>query len=241
MKDDHGKREFDDYAADYAEMLDASLALSGYGSGYFDEYKVREMFSVISKSRQPDRALKILNFGCGVGKCEQIVARYFPSSSIYSTDVSSESIRIARERNSALRNVTFAVSDGITIPFEGSYDLIFCAGVFHHIPHENRQSVLANLREKLAPGGRLFIFEHNPWNPLTRRIVASCPIDENAHLISRPVLAKLLEQTGFTGISGRFIVFFPRLFSFLHPLERLLGACPLGAQYYIMASRQTPA
>jgi SAM-dependent methyltransferase len=238
MKDDHLNREFDDYAADYSAILDKSLALSGYDPGYFDEYKVREMRSVISKRRKLAGSLKILNFGCGIGKSEPFIAQYFPASSIFSTDVSSESIRIARERNRALANVTFAVSDGSTIPFEGSCDLIFCAGVFHHIPQEQRQSILANLREKLSPGGILFIFEHNPWNPLTRRIVASCPLDVNAHLVSAPDMVQILRLAGFNNILRRFIIFFPRLLRFLNPLERLLGACPLGAQYYIMASRQ---
>jgi SAM-dependent methyltransferase len=238
MSDDHESREFDGHAAEYVDMLDASLAISGYDSSYFDEYKIREMQAVISKNRRLAGAFKILNFGCGIGKSEQFIAQYFPASSIFSTDVSSESIRIARERNRALANVTFAVSDGSTIPFEDSCDLILCAGVFHHIPQEQRQSILANLGEKLSPGGILFIFEHNPWNPLTRRIVDSCPLDVNAHLVSAPDLVQILRLAGFNCIFRRFIVFFPRLLRFLNPLERLLGACPLGAQYYIMASRQ---
>lgn len=238
MHGDRPEQEFDRYAEGYTAMLDVSLAISGYDSGYFDDYKVRLMFSAVRKQRQQVDAPSILNFGCGVGTCDQIIARYFPASRIYATDVSAESIRIARERNSSVSTVTYAVSDGIAVPFDGTFDIIYCAGVFHHIPPEQRQPILVGLRDKLAPGGRLFLFEHNPWNPLTRRVVASCPVDRNAQLISRPDCAKLLIQAGFTAISGSFIVFFPRQLRFLSFLEPFMGACPLGAQYCMVASRQ---
>jgi SAM-dependent methyltransferase len=240
LNNDPGQSEFDRFSEGYVEILDASLAFSGYDSTYFDQFKVREMYRIIRKTGRADQPLKILNFGCGIGKCERFIAHYFPNSSIYSTDISSESIRISKERNSALRNVTFAVSDGITIPFQDSFDIIFCAGVFHHIPKENRHSILVGLSEKLSPDGKFFLFEHNPWNPLTRRIVASCQIDKNANLISMPALKKMLLHAGFTHITGHFIVFFPRWFSFLTPLERFMGAFPIGAQYYLLASRDAP-
>ena len=35
----------------------------------------------------------------------------------------------------------------------------------------------------LKPGGRLYVFEHNPRNPLVRYVIARTPIDENAILL----------------------------------------------------------
>lgn len=231
-------REFDRHAADYRETLDASLAISGYDSGYFDDYKIREIRRVLDNADEAAHGLRILNFGCGIGKCEPLLARSFPGSSICATDISPESIRIAQGNTPALPNVTFAVSEGGAIPFDGVFDLIYCAGVFHHILPEERLNILAGLKEKLSPAGRLFLFEHNPWNPLTQRVVASCSLDEHAHLIAAPEMAALLRQAGFNRIVRRFIVFFPRSFRLLAPLERLLGWCPLGAQYYTVAFGQ---
>lgn len=239
MTDEKLNHEFDRYAAGYSDILNPSLALSGYDSGYFDEYKIKVVYSKISAEGKANAPCSFLNFGCGVGKSERIISRYFPDCSIFSTDVSGESIRIAMEQNRSLDNVTFALSDGDTVPFERSFDIIFSAGVFHHIPDEKRLPVLAELRRKLAPGGRLFIFEHNPWNPLTRRVVDSCPLDENAHLISPPDMWRMLRQSGFTHISRHFIVFFPRWLKFLLPLEKIMESCPLGAQYYMIATEQT--
>jgi SAM-dependent methyltransferase len=237
MSNQQLNHEFDRHAAAYTDILDASLALSGYDSRYFDEYKVRELYTFLEKAGTAKAALKILNFGCGVGKSEKYLSGYFPTSSIFSTDVSPESIRIARECNKDVKKATFDVYDGDTIPFDESFDIIFCAGVFHHILQEQRIPILASLKKKLSPDGRLFIFEHNPWNPLTRRVVASCPLDENASLISSSDMAHMVRQAGFNRIIRRFIVFFPRRLKLLARLERLLCQCPLGAQYYITASR----
>jgi len=236
MTDKHSHQEFDQFASAYTDILAPSLALSGYGTNYFDEYKIKVVYSHIIKSGNSKVPRSFLNFGCGVGRSEKIISQYFPNCAIYSTDISSESIRIAKEYNSLLDNVTFAVSEGIAIPFDRTFDIIFCAGVFHHIPCEERLPILAELKSKLSPDGVLFIFEHNPWNPITRRIVATCPLDDNAHLIGPVAMGRMLRQSGFTSIVRNFIVFFPRWLEFLSPLEKMMGHCPLGAQYVMMAS-----
>lgn len=229
--------EFDRHAADYSRILDTSVALSGYDARYFDEYKIREIHRVLASSGILTATPRILNFGCGIGKSEQICSRYFPGCLLFSTDISPESVRIATKENSTLTNAVFAVSDGRQVPFDEMFDIIFCAGVFHHIPENERIPVLSELLGKLSPNGRLFVFEHNPWNPVTRRVVESCPLDVNARLITPPEMTRLLRQAGFSRIMRRFIVFFPRSLRLLAPLERLLGWCPLGAQYYCCASR----
>lgn len=230
-------QEFDRHATGYRSTLDASLAISGYNATYFDEYKIREVRRSLALAGLRTEKLRFLNFGCGIGKCEQLIDRYFPDSIIFSTDISPESIRIARENNLSLSNVIFAVATDDALPFDGSFDVIYCAGVLHHIPPADRPATLARLREKLAPAGSLFIFEHNPWNFLTRQIVSSCPLDEHASLIAAPSMTTLLRQSGFSSIVRRFIVFFPRSLRILSPLERRLGWCPLGAQYYCCATQ----
>ncbi len=230
-------QEFDRYAPDYTDILNPSLAMSGYDTAYFDEYKIRLVHTELATAARTASPFSFLNFGCGVGRSERIIAQYFSGCSIFSTDISADSIRIANENNKSLTNVTFALSDGSTIPFERSFDVIFCAGVFHHIPPENRLAILTELKKKLAPGGWLFIFEHNPWNPLTRRVVASCPLDENANLVTQPAMGQILKKSGFTDISHRFIVFFPRWLKILLPLEKFMGSCPLGAQYCVITTK----
>ena len=50
------------------------------------------------------------------------------------------------------------------------FDLVFVAGVFHHIPPEERQGAADAVAAHMAPGGSLVVFEHNPYNPVTRKL-----------------------------------------------------------------------
>lgn len=79
------------------------------------------------------------------------------------------------------------------------------------------------------------VFEHNPFNPVTRYIVGSCPFDANAVLISPWLMSSRLRQAGFEMIEVRFTGFFPRALACLRPMERWLGWAPMGAQYYAVA------
>jgi hypothetical protein len=85
------------------------------------------------------------------------------------------------------------------------------ACVFHLIPAEQHEGLFAEIRHVFALGGSLFIFEHNPWNPLTVRAVNTCPFDENAILISSPTLRRRVIAGGFSPdrVNVSFRIFFP--------------------------------
>ena len=82
------------------------------------------------------------------------------------------------------------------------------------------------------------VYEHNPWNPLTRRAVDSCPFDENACLISLPRMREQFLLAGFTRPQAHYRVFFPRVLARLRGLESRLGWLALGAQYYVFSTKQ---
>jgi len=79
------------------------------------------------------------------------------------------------------------------------------------------------------------IFEHNPVNPVSRYIVATCPFDENAVLIPAPELARRQRTAGFGRVEVAYTGFFPGPLKALRPLERLMTRIPVGAQYYTLA------
>ena len=86
------------------------------------------------------------------------------------------------------------------------------------------------------PGGLVVLFEHNPFNPLTRRAVHGCEFDRDAKLLSRRRASSLLADTGLRP-RGRYIEFFPRESRLLRGIEGRLGWLPLGAQYAVFAQR----
>ena len=77
-----------------------------------------------------------------------------------------------------------ALQDGARTPFApGSFDIVTISAVLHHVPVAERAAVYAELGRVLKPGGRIYVFEHNPRNPLVRYVIARTPIDENAILL----------------------------------------------------------
>lgn len=76
------------------------------------------------------------------------------------------------------------------------------------------------------------IFEHNPFNLLTRYIVNRCPIDAAAILLSAGETKWLMRQVSFADIHNRYYLFFPQAFySWLGGLEKYLSITRLGGQY----------
>ncbi|MBI5202085.1 MAG: class I SAM-dependent methyltransferase, partial [Elusimicrobia bacterium] len=117
------------------------------------------------------------------------------------------------------------------------YSLIVVANVFHHIEPAQRKATFAALRKLLALGGRLVVFEHNPFNPATQWIVDRCAFDENAVLLPSSETIDGMKAAGLTPERRDFISFVPGFLAPLQPLERFLGWCPAGAQYAAVGRR----
>ena len=231
------KPEFDQFADNYDTLLKKSITASGFEPAYFDEHKIRTLFNDYKAgNKTSDAGIKILNFGCGVGKSEEYINKYFTGSFIYSVDVSEKSIAIARERNETFSNVEFKQFNKVEeLHFDEKFDIIFVANVFHHIPEELHLTTLYHLRSMLSAKGFLYVFEHNPLNPLTRKVFETCEFDVGCKMIKSSAFVRMCENTGYTAIKKKYVLFFPKSVSFLSGLEKFLGWCPLGAQYYIKA------
>jgi hypothetical protein len=84
----------------------------------------------------------------------------------------------------------------------------------------------------VVPGGLVVIFEHNPWNPITRLIVSRCEFDRDAVLLTCRESTSLLSQAGLERLANRQILYFPWRGRFWKYAESLISWLPLGAQYY---------
>lgn len=224
--------EFDAYVDEYDAQHAQSVRLSGEDPEFFAEYKAKEAARVMADTGTPPQ--RIMDFGAGRGNCIAHLQRAFPDAALTALDVSSRSLTHCAAR--AIRPLETVCYDGQTLPFaDASFDLVFTACVFHHIPAEDHIRLLAEIRRTLAPKGRFILFEHNPWNPLTRHAVATCPFDANAVLISAPEMRRRLRAAGFGDVGLKWTLFFPAFAAPLRPLERMLGWLPLGAQYCLVA------
>jgi SAM-dependent methyltransferase len=221
--------EFDRFADEYTQSHGRNIRASGESPEYFAEYKVKDVAAALAGQASPKA---ILDFGGGIGTSVPYFRKYFPGAEVTCLDVAERSLSIAARRYPA--QARFERFGGRTVPFEnGTFDLGFAACVFHHIESDEHVGLLSELRRVLRAGGSMFVFEHNPLNPLTVRAVRTCEFDENAHLIGAWTMARRMREAGYTQVTVRHRIFFPHFLAGLRPLERHMKWLPLGAQYYV--------
>ncbi|WP_076998640.1 trans-aconitate 2-methyltransferase [Variovorax sp. KK3] len=223
------KVDFDNYTDNYNELLRESTGFFSADEAYFARYKV-ELVKRLSR-RAPAR---ILEYGCGIGRNIPFLRDAFPGAHIEGSDISGASLDIARTENPG----THFFLERDDTPNGEPVDLIFVAGVFHHIPVAERARVTATLFQRLSPGGELFVFEHNPYNPVTRRIVDNCPYDEDAVLLKPAELKSLYEGAALEVEESGYCLFVPPKLSALTWMENVLGWLPLGGQYWVRGRRR---
>lgn len=232
------RAHFDQVADEYRALHARNIRSTGESPEFFSEYKVKDVAAACPNAATA--ALRILDFGAGVGNSLPYFRRYFPNSTIVCADVSRRSLNLAAERFPCAG--ALVVFDGERLPFvEGGFDLAFAANVFHHIDPREHDKHFRDLIRVLRPGGALFLFEHNPYNPLTVHAVNTCEFDRDAKLVRPGILRRRLADAGFIDIDVRFRIFFPHVLRGLRTIEKWLTAVPLGAQYYAVACRPAAA
>lgn len=220
--------EFDRFADEYEVLHRANIAITGENPDYFAAYKIAA-FAAFTQNFRMDSP-RILDFGSGIGSSIPFFRQQFTGARLTCADPSSRSLALSRQRFQGTEQYTL-LGEG-EIPHDaGTFDLVFSACVFHHIPHSEHAYWLAELLRVTRPGGMLTIFEHNPFNPLTRRAVNTCPFDENAVLIPAKILLRSLNEVGWACATLRYHVFFPHALKRLRRFEKHLNGVPLGAQY----------
>jgi SAM-dependent methyltransferase len=225
--------EFDRFADEYLQTHAANVAISGEAPEYFARYKIDEIRRLWTR-RGWAEPRAILDFGAGIGNSVPHFRRSFPGAEIIALDVSERSLAIGRRRFEG--QARFEHYDGMGPPApDGGIDLAFSACVFHHIDAGEHVELLRRLRRTLAPGGVLVVFEHNPINPVTQHIVATCPFDENAVLLRADVFRRRQLEAGFGKVEVAYTGFFPAALARLRGLEPYLKHLPIGAQYYTLA------
>jgi trans-aconitate methyltransferase len=223
--------EFDKHSRSYNHHHKNNLNLVGESSEYFHEYKIKFLKNYFKKINISPK--QILDYGCGVGNSVQHLKKYFPDSKIICFDSSKQSIMELQKKHKDI--VCFYGNSKKLNDYK--FDLIFCSCVFHHVIPSNHIKLLNFLFKLKNKNSKVVIFEHNPYNPLTKFLVNNCPFDENAILISMRNFAKLTNNnTNFNIEKKTYHVFFPYLLRYFRKYEHLLGNLPIGGQYSLILS-----
>lgn len=232
MAHDEDASHFDAYAEQYAEALDRGIALSGESKEYFARGRVGWLGQCLrERGFAPER---VLDFGCGTGTATPFLTGELGAREVIGVDMSAASLRKAREEH-ARPGVSFHLLHEHTP--SGAFDLVYCNGVFHHIPPAERGAALEYIRRSLRPGGLFALWENNPWNPGTRLVMRRIPFDRDAVTISPPEARRLVKRAGFEILRTSYHFVFPKVLRLLRPFESALTGLPVGAQYQVLSRR----
>src|SRR5262249_28827289 len=158
----------------------------------------------------------VLDFGCGTGSAIPFFLELLQPGQLLGVDLSAASLAIAQRENTDPRARFHTLE---TFGPDGTCDVAFCNGVFHHIPPDEQVQAAGRVHEALGTGGLFAFGENNPWNPGARLVMARIPFDRDAIMISPPKARRLLRAAGFEIVRTDYMFVFPRLLRRLRSWE----------------------
>ena len=225
--------DFNQFARSYGSEVDRVTAFSGKPQDYYAKFKAELILETASALFGELASVEALDVGCGIGITDAHLGEYL--GHICGVDPSSASIAEAQIRNPAAEYHHYP---GSALPFDDDrFDVTFAICVFHHIDGwDAQESLLAEMNRVTRQGGLVLVFEHNPWNPLTRLVVSRCKLDQDASLIRASQMRVLARRAGLDAVQTKHILLTPWSGMCWRRLDQWAGGLPLGAQYYLSGS-----
>lgn len=232
MNTSESKPEFDQYAADYDQALAQGISVSGEDKNFFAQGRAEWLAQCLKKISITPRA--VMDYGCGTGQSAPFLLEHLKAENVLGVDISEGLLGVARRDHGSPRTRFLSLKEYNPA---AQMDLVFCNGVFHHIPLADRAAAVDYVFRSLRPGGIFALWENNPWNPGTRYVMSKIPFDRDAITLSPPTARKLVCSAGFQVLSTNFLFLFPRALGWLRWIEPLVSNLPAGAQYQVLARK----
>ncbi len=224
---------FSDYVESYQEEIQSSINFIGQNVDFFIELKANLIKKIAGKYFEKPQELMVLDIGCGIGLTDHHLAEYF--SNLHGVDIEKDVIDKAKQYNPS---VMYGLYNGTEIPFDScSMDLVFAINVIHHVQPAGWSKFTDEMFRVTKKGGIALVFEHNPFNPLTRLAVSRCEFDKDAVLLYKNRVKSLFADSNFRIQEHSYIVFFPFNKKLFRSIETALRWLPLGAQYLVAGKK----
>lgn len=225
---------FDHLSTDYEQLL-RDPARDGFtgGSSEFFHIRKRDLIRAhFRRFRQDMSSLRYLDVGCGKGELLRLLRPDFRE--VAGCDLSGKML------DSVGQGIATRLQhDPLRIPFETeSFDFITAVCVYHHVPPAERVGLTREIVRVLCPGGTFCIIEHNPFNPVTRRIVSRTPVDVDAILLRSREADQIMQAAGVMPQDLRYFLYLPAvLYKAVGGLEDIIAHFPFGGQYAIFGEK----
>lgn len=216
----------------YGEQLARGLRLTGESAEHFAKRRIARVQEIAAEQRVDVRS--VLDFGCGIGGSFPLLRAAFPGARILGFEPADGLREVAA---GAAATAGAELIGGTSLVIDRGVDVVYCNGVFHHIPSAERIGAIASLARAIRPGGWAFIWENSPLNPGTRFVMSRIPFDKGAVLLGPHELQVLEISAGITPAATEFHFVFPRALKLLRPIEPRLRRLPLGGQFLVAGRR----
>jgi len=100
--------------------------------------------------------LKILDFGCGVGRLLLHFTRNYPNNNYYACDIDDTSINFLNKNYSSVKSYTNNYKPPLDYP-DSSFDLVYSLSIFSHLNIEDQSDWLKELARVVKKNGYLFL------------------------------------------------------------------------------------
>jgi SAM-dependent methyltransferase len=225
--------DFDRYSDGYREQVQRSIGFLGQDHGFFVRHKVRHLVRLTRRWVGEPLHLSALDVGCGVGLTDSHLTGVF--GRVHGVDVSRGSLALAAQANPTVRYQGY---DGERLPFaDDAFDVSFAIGVVNNVTVPDRERFIREMGRVTRSDGLVVVFEHNPYNPLTRLAVDRCEFDDGVTLASRRSTSRFFAGGGMELVHQAYVLFFPWAFPGSSRVERWLRWLPLGAQHIVAGRR----
>jgi SAM-dependent methyltransferase len=224
--------QFDEYADNYDTALDRGISLSGEDKDYFARRRLEWLRECLRGLAERPR--RVMDYGCGSGTATPFLFDVLGASFALGVDMSAKSVDAARRQHGSDRAQFQPLDQYQPSP---TSDIVYCNGVFHHIPPPQRAAAVSCIWNSLLPGGLFALWENNPWNPGTRIVMSRIPFDRDAITLTARSARRLLRAGGFEVLRTDYLFIFPRALQRLRGFEPRLASLPFGAQYQVLSRK----
>jgi SAM-dependent methyltransferase len=227
--------DFDRYTHDYREQVERSFSFIRQDHEFFVRIKVGHLLDLTRRRVGNPKQLSILDVGCGVGLTDRHLVGEF--GNVWGADISDDSIKVAAANTPGANYRSY---DGMRLPFEDDeFDVSFAIGVLHHVPPSDWARFMDEMARVTSAAGLIVVFEHNPYNPLTRLAVGRCEFDEGVVLLSKSTTRRLFTGARLSLKEEAYIIVLPWALPVSDRIEAALKRVPLGAQYFVAGAKST--
>jgi len=184
--EENSKKEFNNWAKTYDNFF----------NHLFFSFSNKKIANLVNSSKKNS----ILDVGSGTGiLIEQLVSK--DNLKIYGLDLSSEMVKISREKFSKNKNVTITLGSAVKMPFKNQlFDYVTCSHSFHH--HPNSLQSLKEMYRVLKPHGKIIILDASKDGIVRKLFCKIIDIVEGKVLhYSKDEMKNLFKKVGFNKIN----------------------------------------